>query len=105
MACKLLVAGLLGASLLSTAAFANVTPLGNLDPENAGSFDNDDAAGPITDAGTFTLTTGADVAVSATIAVNRAGSFTPGFLTLFVGSPFTGTALDALKLAFSPGSY
>jgi PEP-CTERM motif len=108
MACKLLGAGVLGASLLlSTAAFAvpHVTDLGNLDPENAGSFNNDDAAGPIMDAGTFTLTTGADVAVSATIAVNRSGSFTPGFLTLYVGSPFTGTALDALKLAFSPGSY
>ena len=53
MACKLLLVGVVGASLCSTAAFANVTPLGNLDPPNAGSFDAINLTGPVMDAGTL----------------------------------------------------
>ena len=63
MACKLLIAGVLGASLLSTAAFATVTPLGNLDPPNAGAFGDINPTGPVTDAGTFDLTVSADTAL------------------------------------------
>ena len=83
------------ACLLSTAAFANVTNLGNLDPPSASSFDAIDPNGPIADAGTFFLTkSGVETALSATIAVFRQGSFTPGTLSLFSGSPFAGTLLE-----------
>jgi hypothetical protein len=105
MGCKFLVAGVLGASLLSTSAFAAVTPLGNLDPPNAGSFDAVNSTGTIEDAGTFTLTTGAEAAVSATIAVFRAGAFTPGTLALYSGSPFTGTLIESAMLTFSGAAY
>jgi hypothetical protein len=107
MACKFLVAGVLGTSLLlSTAAFATVTPLGNLDPPNAGAFDAINSTGPVMDAGTFTLTASdVETAVSATIAVFRPGAFTPGTLELFSGSPFTGTLLDSAPLTFSSAAY
>jgi hypothetical protein len=55
MACKLLIAGVLGASLLSTAAFAGVTALGNLDPDDAAGFGDLNTTG-VADAGTFSLT-------------------------------------------------
>jgi hypothetical protein len=109
MASKFLVAGVLGTSLLvSTAAFATVaiTPLGDLDPENAGAFLDDVTTGSFMDAGTFTLTTfGVDTAVSATIAVNRAGAFTPGALALYEGSPFTGTLIESDPLTFAKSAY
>jgi hypothetical protein len=111
MACKLLIAGVLGASLfsgaslLSTAAIANVTVLGNLDPPNAGAFDDVDPKGPVADAGTFTLTVRADTALSATIAANRAFQFTPGALWLFSGSPFTGTLIQSAPLVFGGSAY
>jgi hypothetical protein len=105
MACKLLIAGALAASLVSTAAFATVTPLGNLDPDNAGAFGDINPTGPVTDAGTFNLTVFADTAVSATIAVNNRLSFTPGALSLFEGSPFTGTVLDSAPLTFGGNAY
>jgi PEP-CTERM motif len=94
------------ACFLSTAAFAKVTPLGNLDPPGASSFDSIDPSGPIADAGTFDLTkSGVDAAISATIAVLRPTSFTPGLLELFSGSPFTGTLLDSAPLTFSGSAY
>jgi PEP-CTERM motif-containing protein len=106
MAWKLLVAGVLGASLLSTAAFASVTPLGNLDPPNASSFDSIDMTGPIMDAGTFDLTlSNVETSISATIAVSRKGAYTPGVLELFSGSPFTGTLLDSATLVFGGSAY
>ena len=91
MACKLLVAGVLGASLLSTAAFAATTNLGNLDPPTANAFQGVEPTGPISEVGTFFLTkSGVETALSATIAVFRPGSFTPGALSLFSGSPSQG---------------
>ena len=94
------------ACLLSTAAFANVTPLGNLDPPQASSFDSIDPSGPITDAGTFFLTkSGVDTALSATIAVFRSTSFTPGALELFSGLPFSGTLVDSAPLTFGGSAY
>jgi hypothetical protein len=94
------------ACFLSTAAFAKITALGNLDPPGASSFDSIDPSGPIDDAGTFDLTkSGVDTAVSATIAVLRPTSFTPGLLELFSGSPFTGTLLDSAPLTFSGSAY
>jgi hypothetical protein len=94
------------ACLLSTAAFANVTPLGNLDPPTASSFDSIDPKGAIADAGTFELTkSGVETALSATIAVFRAGSFTPGLLELFSGSPFSGTLVDSAPLTFGGSAY
>ena len=102
MACKLLTAGALAASLVSTAAFATVTPLGNLDPDNAGAFGDINPTGLVADACTFDLTVFADTAVSATIAVNNRLSFTPGALSLFEGSPFTG---DSAPLTFGGNAY
>jgi hypothetical protein len=94
------------ACFLSTAAFAKVTPLGNLDPPGASSFDSIDPTGPISDAGTFSLTkSGVATALSATIAVLRPTSYTPGLLELFSGSPFTGTLLDSAPLTFSGAAY
>jgi PEP-CTERM motif len=105
MAHKLLIAGVLGASLLSTAAFATVTPLGNLDPANAGAFGDINPRGPVLDAGTFDLTVSADTALSATIAVGNRFQFTPGKLSLFEGSPFTGTLVDSASLTFGGSAY
>ena len=106
MVCKLLVAGVLGASFLSTAAFANVTPLGNLDPPQASDFGAINTTGAVTDAGTFFLTkSGVETALSATIAVFRQGSFTPGTLSLFTGSPFSGTLVDSAPLTFGGSAY
>jgi len=94
------------AGLLSTAAFASVTPLGNLDPPTASSFDSIDPTGPIADAGTFVLTkSGVETSLSATIAVFRSTSFTPGLLELFTGSPFTGTLVTSAPLTFSGSAY
>jgi hypothetical protein len=105
MAGKLLIAGVFGASLLSTAAFATVTPLGNLDPESAGAFGDINPTGPVTDAGTFDLTVSALTSVSATIAVTSSSEFTPGTVWLFEGSPFTGTLLASAPLTFSGAAY
>jgi PEP-CTERM motif len=105
MACKLLIGGVLGASLLSTGAFATITPLGNLDPENAGAFGDINPTGPVTDAGTFDLTVSADTSLSATIAVANRFQFTPGALSLFEGTPFTGTLLDTAPLTFGGSAY
>ena len=105
MAHKLLIAGVLGASLLSTSAFATVTALGNLDPENAGAFGDTNPTGPVTDAGTFDLTVSADTSVSATIAVTNRFQFTPGTVWLYEGSPFTGTLLASAPLTFSSSAY
>jgi hypothetical protein len=105
MAHKLLIAGVIGISFLSTAAFATVTPLGNLDPDNAAAFGDINPTGPVTDAGTFDLTVSANTALSATIAVNRRGQFTPGSLELFEGSPFSGTLLESAPLTFNGSAY
>ena len=105
MACKLLIAGVLGASLLSTAAFAGVTSLGNLDPENAAGFGDFNTTGVFADAATFNLTVSANTAVSATIAVANSLQFTPGLLQLFSGAPFSGALLDSASLTFSGSAY
>jgi PEP-CTERM motif len=105
MACKLLIAGVLGASLLSTTAFAAVTPLGNLDPENAAGFGDLNTSGLFADAATFNLTISANTAVSATIAVGNRFQFTPGTLLLFSGLPFSGALLDSEPLTFGGSAY
>ena len=93
------------ACLLSTAAFANVTPLGNLDPPQASSFNSIDPSGPITDAGTFFLTkSGVDTALSATIP-SGPRVFTPGALELFSGLPFSGTLVNSAPLTFGGSAY
>ncbi len=96
---------MLGASLLSTAAFAGVTSLGNLDPENAAGFGDFNTTGVFFDAATFNLTVSANTAVSATIAVNNKAQFTPGLLQLFSGAPFSGTLLDSAPLTFGGSAY
>jgi hypothetical protein len=94
------------ACFLSTTAFAKITALGNLDPPAASSFDSVDPSGSIDDAGTFTLTkSGVDAALSATIAVLTPASYTPGTLSLFEGSPFTGTLVGSAPLTFSGSAY
>jgi hypothetical protein len=105
MACKLLIAGVLSASLLSTAAFATVTSLGNLDPDDSAGFSDLNTTGLFADAATFDLTVSADTAVSATIAVTNRFQFTPGTLRLFSGSPFSGALLDSEPLTFGGSAY
>lgn len=70
-------------------ALAQVTALGNLNPDDAASFNETVAMGPVDVAGTFDVTTGAITATSATIAVTSAGEYTPGTLWVNVN---TGTA-------------
>lgn len=82
-----------------------MTPLGNLDPDNAGASGDVNPTGLVTDAGTFDLTVSANTAVSATIAVSSRLSFTPGVLSLFEGSPFTGTVVDSAPLTFASRAY
>ena len=87
----------LGASLLSTAAFASVTPLGNLNPPNAGVYGEVVTAGnPFPVEATFELTKVADTSLSATIVVNHESMYTPGYLYLYKGA----TLEDSVKLAF-----
>jgi hypothetical protein len=82
----------LGASVLSSPAFA-VTPLGNLDPEDAGSFNQTVTAGPVDVEATFMLTMEAITALSATISTRLASAYTPGDLELWDG---------AMEIAFAP---
>jgi PEP-CTERM motif len=96
---------LAGACLLSTAAFASTTVLGNLDPNDSAGFSDLNATGVFADAATFDLTVSADTAVSATIAVTNRFQFTPGTLRLFSGSPFSGTLLDSAALTFGGSAY
>jgi hypothetical protein len=91
----------LGASLLSTAAFAGVTPLGNLDPPSAGSYNETVPTGGFTVEGTFDLSVGALAALSATIATSSSSSYTPGVLELFEGA----TLVESVPLAFSGSAY
>ena len=64
----------------SSGALAAVHPLGNLDPVNAGSFNETDVTGAIAVSGTFDLTVGANTAVSATIATGSAAFIHSGGL-------------------------
>ncbi len=82
----LCVAAFSAVTLLSSTAFAAVHPLGNIDPVNAGSYNETDATGAVDVEGTFSLTVGANTALSATIATGSAGSYTPGLLELFMGA-------------------
>jgi hypothetical protein len=88
-------------AFLSTAAFAAVHPLGNLDPDNAGSFNETDPTGVINAKGTFSLTMEAKTALSATIAVNRAAMYIPGALELFQGA----TLIFSAPLVFVGNEY
>ena len=88
----------LGASLLSTSAFA-VTVLGNLNPEDAGSFNQTVTAGPVDVEATFDLTVEAIAALSATISTTRKSAYTAGDLELFEGA--TEIAFEPLTFAAS----
>jgi len=88
----------LGVSLLSTSAFA-VTALGNLDPDNAGSFNETVTAGPVDVEATFDLTMEAITALSATISTSLKSAYTAGDLELFEGA--TEIAFEPLTFAAS----
>jgi PEP-CTERM motif len=91
----------IGASLISIGAFAQVTPLGNLDPASAGSYNETVPMGAIDVAGTFELTKEAITALSATIAVNNGSMYTPGDLELLEGS----TVIESVPLALMGHQY
>jgi len=91
----------LGASLVPTAAFAKVTPLGNLDPDSAGSYNETAPKGAISVEGTFELTEDALTALSATIAVNTAGMYKPGVLELLEGA----TVIKSVPLVLMGNQY
>jgi hypothetical protein len=90
-----------GASLLSTAAFAQITPLGDLDPDSAGSYNETVSTGPVDVEGTFDLTKEAITALSATIAVNAGSNYTPGVLELLKGA----TVVESVALALVGKQY
>jgi hypothetical protein len=93
----------LGASLLSTAAFAQVTALGLLNPDDAGSYNETVATSPpaVDVSGTFELTENAKTALSATIAVNSSAAYTPGVLELLEGA----TVIESVPLVFTGSQY
>jgi hypothetical protein len=91
----------LGVSLLPTAALAQVTPLGNLDPDGAGSYNETVLTGAVDVDGTFDLTKNAMTALSATIAVTAKSNYTPGDLELFKGA----TLLEFAPLVFGGSQY
>jgi hypothetical protein len=88
-------------AFVSTAALAAVHPLGNLDPDNAGSYNETDPTGGIDAEGTFTLTTNALAALSATIAVGSSAAYTPGVLELWEGA----TLIESVALTFANSAY
>ena len=88
-------------AFVSSGAFAAVTALGNLDPVNAGSYNETDGIGAIAVEGTFTLTNGAKTSISATIATASAAAYTPGVLEIFKGA----TLIDSIALAFNGSAY
>ena len=90
----------LGASLLSSSAFA-VTPLNNLDPDAAGSYNENVTAGTVDVEATFTLTMSAITALSATISTRTSTAYTPGELELWLG----GVEIDSAPLTFAPSAY
>jgi hypothetical protein len=105
------VALVCGAALVSPAC-AQVTQLGNLDPEAGGSFSENVPNGPVAVFGTFFLTTSAEAetAASATIAVNRPNMYTPGTLWLYtnIGTatvPVAGTLLASDPLTLDVHEY
>jgi PEP-CTERM motif len=90
----------LGASLVSTPAFA-VTNLGNLNPDNAGSFSETVATGPVSVEATFDLTAEAIAALSATISTSKSSAYTPGDLELWEGA----TEIASMALSFAASAY
>ena len=100
------VAVALGALGLPTGAFAAITPLGTLDPPDASGFFDTNGHGTISDTGTFDLlVNGVTTALSVTIAAGTAGVYSPGTLTLYEGSPFTGTVVTSEALAYNGSAY
>ena len=100
LASVLAPAVLVGAGLLALPACAAVqvytTPLGNLDPADAGFFDAIVAkkTQPFEDIGTFDLTVSALTDVAAHIGVNGKGNYSPGALSLYEGIPGSGTLIE-----------
>jgi PEP-CTERM motif len=90
----------LGVSLLSSSAFA-ITNLGTLNPDNAGSFNETVATGPISVEATFDLTAEAITALSATISTSKASAYTPGDLELWQGA----TEIASMALSFAASAY
>jgi hypothetical protein len=90
----------LGVSVLSNPAFA-VTLLGNLDPENAGSFNQTVTTGPVDVEATFMLDEEAVTALSATISTRLASAYTAGDLELWLG----GMEIAFEPLTFAPSAY
>jgi hypothetical protein len=104
LAARILASGAavaLGLSVLSGSAFAGVTPLGNLDPANAGSYNETVPTGGVSVEGTFDLSVEAITALSATIATASSHSYTPGVLELFEGA----TLVESVPLTFSGSAY
>jgi len=93
----------LGASLLSTSAFAVVMPLGNLDPPNSDTFGVKDTTATVLEEWSFDLTEEANTTVSATIAVNKASMYSPGTLFLYEGAVIPGDLVGKQMLTFSSG--
>ncbi len=104
MAYKLVVAGLLGASMLSTTAFAATHDLGDLTPVNTASA-SDANVTAIDLIGTFFTTTAFDFSGSTTTSVIKQ-TITGGLLQLFSGTP-TGpnTPVDHADLMKSGSAY
>jgi hypothetical protein len=86
--------------LMSSPAFA-VTDLGNLDPDDAASFNDTFGAGAVLSERTFELTADADTSISTTIAIAKSSNYTPGILELWLG----GTEIDSTPLVLSGSSY
>ena len=107
MACKLLTAAVLGASMLSTTAFAATHDLGNLTPGSSGATAGATDVGvkKIELIGTFTSSTEFDVSVSTTTAVIRQ-TISDATLWLFSGTP-TGpkTELESVSVSKLGSAY
>jgi len=100
------VAVVLGASGLPTGAFAAITPLGTLDPPDASGFFDINGHGAISDTGTFDLLVNdVTTALSVTIAASMSTMYSPGTLTLYEGSPFTGTVVMSEALTYNGSAY
>ena len=78
-------------------------PLGNLDPEDAGSFNQVVPGGAFTVEATFGLTKEAIAAVSTTIAVPHMANYTPGTLELY--DVTTSSVVQTLALTFSGSAW
>jgi hypothetical protein len=82
---KIIAGAVVALGLVSSPAFA-VTDLGNLNPDDAASFNDTFVKGAVLSERTFELTSDADTSISTTIAVNKGSMYTPGTLSLYLGA-------------------